>query len=67
MGVLAQVIRIEVRLAAQLDDPLSQLVGMLRFLVGVLKKLRGSNTGLDATGHEVMALVAQDTHQLGCQ
>ena len=35
------------------------------FIVGMLQELRGDGTCVDALGHEVMALVAQDTDDFG--
>ena len=67
VGVFGQVVRIEVRLAAQLHDALGQLVGVLGFLVGMLEEFIGSHAGLDAAGHEVVTLVAQHADQFGGQ
>ena len=58
---------IEVGLAAQLDDALGDLVGVRLLLVGVLEELGLHRLGMDAGGHVVVPLVAQDAHDLGGQ
>jgi hypothetical protein len=45
MGVLRQVVRVEVRLAAQLHDAL-EFVGVFGFLVGVFEEFFGGDAGL---------------------
>ena len=69
LGVAAhqQAFGIEVRRAIELDDALGDLVGVALLFVGVLQKLLGHCLGVNATGHEVMALVAQDADNFGGQ
>ena len=56
---------IEVGLAPELHDALGDLVRVPLLLAGVLEELRLHGLGVDALGHEVVALVAQHAHQLG--
>ncbi|MNS88625.1 hypothetical protein D3C72_1226060 [compost metagenome] len=67
MGVLAQVVGVQVRLATQLHDALGQLVSMLQLLGGMLEELLGGNAGFDPAGHVVVAFVAQGAHPFGGQ
>ena len=70
LGVAARQerLRVEVRLALKLDDPRRHdLVGVTLLLGGVLEELGRHRTRVDPSGHEVVALVAEDTDQLGGQ
>src|SRR2546429_2357613 len=57
----------EIRCAAELDDALRNTVGVFLLLAGVLEKLRGDRSRMNASRHEVMALVAQHANDLGRQ
>ena len=58
---------IEVGLSAELRDPLGDLVRVPLLLVRVLEELVGHGLGVNARGHEVVALVAQHADDLGRQ
>ena len=57
----------EVGFAAQLDDALGEAVGVARLLVRVFQELGRHLRRRQAVRGEVVALVAQDAHQLGGQ
>ena len=53
----------EIWRSAQLHDALRDLVGMALFFVRVVEKLLGHALRMNSTRHEVMAPVAQNTHE----
>src|SRR3954470_9609321 len=55
----------EVRLAVELRDTCGDLVGVLLLVLRVLEELRRHALGVDALRHEIVALIAQRTHDLG--
>jgi len=55
----------KVRLPAKLDNALRDEVGMRHFLSRMLKKFGCDRRGVNTRGHEIVALVAQHTDQLG--
>ncbi|MNI72323.1 hypothetical protein D3C73_1282570 [compost metagenome] len=61
MAALQDALGRQVRLATQLHDALGQTVGVFLFLRSVLGEFRGHRFGVQSTGHEVVALVAQHT------
>jgi hypothetical protein len=50
----AEAIRREIRSAAQLHNPLGNLVGVQLLISGMLQKLLGHTLGIDTRGHEVV-------------
>lgn len=58
---------VEFGLAAQLHDAFGQLVGVFRFLVGVLEEFLGGDMGFNTVGHEIVTFVAQHADQLSGQ
>ncbi len=67
MAALEQALGRQVGLAAQLHDAFGQPVGVVLFLGGVLGEFRRHRLGVQAAGHEEVALVAQHTDDLGGQ
>ena len=57
--------RVQVRLAAELRDPLGDPVRVLLLGARVLEKLVSDGARVNPGGHVVVALVAQDAHDLG--
>jgi hypothetical protein len=62
---LGQAVGREIGLPAQLDDALGKGIGVTHLLVRVLEELRRYRGRVNAGRHEVVALVAQDAHDLG--
>jgi len=60
-----QTLRREVGLTVELGDTRGNLTSVGLLLVRVLQELLGDRIGVDAGGHEVVALVAQHTDDLG--
>ena len=58
---------IEIWLALKLHNALGNPIGVNLFLTGVLEELFGHRLRMNATCHVVVALVTQDTHNLGRQ
>src|SRR5437879_3769768 len=67
MAAVGETLGIEVGLAAQLRDPLRDPVGMLLLLAGMDEEFGLHRLRVDALGHIMVALVAQDADQLGRQ
>ncbi|MNN44362.1 hypothetical protein D3C81_1586490 [compost metagenome] len=67
MRACGQRVRIEVRLAAQLDDALGQFAGMCLLLLRVFQELALDCVGQHALGHEVVPVVAQHAYIFGGQ
>src|SRR6185503_16896225 len=67
LGVAAarQALGREVGLAAELGDARRDQVGVLLLIVGMLQELGRHALGVDALGHEVVALVPQHADDLG--
>ncbi len=62
---LTSVARVQIRLTAELRDSLGDLVHVPLLGVRVLEKLLGHAARVDSGRHVVVALVAQDAHDLG--
>src|SRR5271165_7635858 len=61
MAATCKTRRREIWLATQLNDAFRNLIGMTLLFVGMGQEFSGDALRMDATGHEVVAPVAQDT------
>src|SRR5215831_471729 len=55
---------IEVRFTLQLNNPVSNLVGVSLFFICVLQKLRGYALSVNSSSHEIMAFVSKHANDL---
>src|SRR5262245_221023 len=67
MAAGCQRLRVHIRLAAELSDPLGEPVRVDLLLIGVLEEFVHDRAGVDARRHVVVPLVAQDAYDLGRQ